>query len=254
MIRVNKPPKPPAVLTTKGKSKRRAHSVAYSRFARDYKSGAKKFDFDSKIYAHKTVKDELIKAQHDKCFLCESKITHIAFGDVEHFRPKGGSRQSEGDSLQKPGYYWLAYEWSNLFLACPLCNQLFKKNLFPLRNPKARAATHKDKLNHEEPLFIDPVADNPEEYISFREEIAYPLNGNPKGKVTINLLGLNRQKLNERRLEVYRRLRELYSIANLNPPIPESVAARTLINEAIQDDAEFAGMTRAALNAKFSLK
>ncbi len=246
MIRIIKPAKPPAVLTIKGKSKRRTHSAAYTK-------GAKKFDFDAKIYTHKTVKEELIEAQHDKCFLCESKITHIAFGDVEHFRPKGGYRQSEGDSLQKPGYYWLAYEWSNLFLACPLCNQLFKKNLFPLRNPKARAISHKNKLNHEEPLFIDPAIDNPEEYISFREEIAYPINDNSKGKTTINSLGLNRPKLNERRLEVYRRLRALYSIANYNPPTPESARAKVLINEAIHDSAEYAGMTRAALLAKFSV-
>ena len=82
----------------------------------------------------------MIKAQHGKCFLCESKITHISFGDVEHFRPKGGSRQTTDEKAMKvPGYFWLAYAWQNLFLACQLCNQRYKKNLFPLENPDERA-------------------------------------------------------------------------------------------------------------------
>lgn len=51
---------------------------------------------------------------------------------VEHFRPKGGWRQSPGQPIEQPGYYWLAYEWSNLFLACGPCNSRHKRNLFPL--------------------------------------------------------------------------------------------------------------------------
>lgn len=253
MIRVTKPKKAPDVLITKGKSKRRAHSAAYSRFAKDYASGIKKFDFDAKIYGHRTVKEELIKAQHDKCFLCESKITHIAFGDVEHFRPKAGYRQDESDTLHKPGYYWLAYEWENLFLACQLCNQLFKKNLFPLLNPDMRATSHKDALEKEEPLFIDPSVDDPEQYISFRREVPYPINNNRRGEATITSLGLKRPKLNERRLELYKILESLYAIAHMNPPIPESDMARDLLIRATQDSVEYAGMARAAIVAKFSL-
>lgn len=41
------------------------------------------FEFDGRIYGHRSVKDALRKAQHDKCALCESKVTHIAYGDVE---------------------------------------------------------------------------------------------------------------------------------------------------------------------------
>jgi hypothetical protein len=51
------------------------------------------------------------------------------------FRPKGGWVQNDGDALTQPGYYWLAYEWSNLLISCQLCNQEFKKNRFPLLNP-----------------------------------------------------------------------------------------------------------------------
>ena len=54
--------------------------------------------------------------------------------------PKGGTRQTADEKEMKvPGYFWLAYAWQNLFLACQLCNQRFKKNLFPLENPDERA-------------------------------------------------------------------------------------------------------------------
>ena len=169
------------------------------------------------VYGHKSVKEALIKAQHDKCFLCESKITHISHGDVEHFRPKAAYRQNASEKLRTPGYYWLAYEWSNLFLACQICNQVFKKNLFPLSNPTARATSHKKKISREKPLFINPSVDDPKEFISFRCEVPFPLNNHPKAKTTIEGLGLKRPKLNERRLEHYERLKQSrnYSVHGL---------------------------------------
>jgi uncharacterized protein (TIGR02646 family) len=246
MIRVVKPAKAPAVLRTKGKAKRRELVAAYNR-------GERAFVFDSKIYGHKTVKEALVRAQHDKCFLCESKITHISHGDVEHFRPKAGYRQSEREKLEQPGYYWLAYEWSNLFLACQLCNQVFKKNLFPLADPKARATSHRKPRRREEPLFLDPTVDDPEQFISFRKEVPYPINNHPKGKATIEKLGLVRLKLNERRLEHYDRLSVLYEVANRVPPIPESGRAKNLLSYYVQDPAEYASMARAAIAARFTL-
>lgn len=246
MIRIVKPKTAPTILTTKGRAKRDEHKAAYNK-------GVRSFAFDAKIYGHKTVKEALIKAQHDKCFLCESKITHISHGDVEHFRPKAAYRQNASEELRRPGYYWLAYEWSNLFLACQICNQVFKKNLFPLSNPTARATSHKKKIGREKPLFINPSVDNPEEFISFRCEVPFPLNNHPRAKATIEGLGLKRQKLNERRLEHYDRLKMLYQIAYKLPPIEESSEAKELLDRAVQDTAEYASMARAAVKAEFKL-
>lgn len=253
MIRVIKPPQAPAVLTNKGKKQTRADSASFTRFSADYKAGLRSFSFDSKIYGHKTVKRALIQAQHDKCFLCESKITHIAYGDVEHFRPKAAYRQDDGDALHKPGYYWLAYEWGNLFLSCQLCNQQFKKNLFPLADPSARATSHKDDLAEEQPLFIDPSADDPERFISFRGEVPFAPGGNSRGKTTIKGLGLDRLKLNEKRFEYYDALRLLHKIARRDPPLPESIDAQNFLARAVEDSAEYAGMARAAVKADFKL-
>jgi hypothetical protein len=246
MIRIAKPKKEPAILTTKGRAKRNEHKAAYE-------GGERSFAFDAKIYGHKTVKEALIKAQHDKCFLCESKITHISHGDVEHFRPKAAYRQSAGTKLQTPGYYWLAYEWDNLFFACQICNQVFKKNLFPLSNPTARATSHKKGIGKEKPLFINPSVDDPEDFISFRCEVPFPLNNHPRAKATIEGLGLKRPQLNERRLERYELLKMLYQIAYRVPQIEQSVEAKELLDKAVLDTAEYASMARAAVKAEFKL-
>ncbi|HEX8069529.1 MAG TPA: hypothetical protein VF546_06235 [Pyrinomonadaceae bacterium] len=251
MIRVTKPSSAPAVLRNRGRKQRRADCASFTRSADDYKAGRKSFGFDSNIYAHRSVKEALKLAQHDKCFLCESKITHIAYGDVEHFRPKAGYRQDDRDTLHKPGYYWLAYEWGNLFLSCQLCNQQFKRNLFPLSNPSARATSHKDKLDTELPLFIDPSADDPEQFISFRREVPYAPGDNPRGKATISGLGLDRQQLNEKRFEYYNALQLIYVLAHSDPPMPESLDAQNFLARAVEDSAEYAAMARDAINANF---
>ncbi len=253
MIRIDKPEKAPDVLTKKGKTKRRGLCAAYSRYADAYKSGAKEFKFDPKIYAHASVKSALISAQNGKCCFCESKIIHIAYGDVEHFRPKAGYRQKASDDLGRPGYYWLAYEWKNLFFSCQLCNQRFKRNLFPIADSDLRARSHKGDLDREEPLFIDPAADDPEEFISFREEIPYSINDNPKGKATIEMLGLDRNELNEIRRDSYEMLKALYRVAHINPPLPGiSDDAKALLDKAIQASSQFASMARAAVRKQFS--
>jgi hypothetical protein len=155
--------------------------------------------------------------QHGKCAFCESRISHTAYGDVEHFRPKAGFKQNEGDVLERPGYYWLVYAWTNLFLACQLCNQMFKKNLFPLRNPTQRALTRNHPLPAEKPLLIDPCDPRrkPERDLTFHDELAVPVRNSRKGKATIDVLGLNRQPLAEQRRERLQRLRMLVECQSL---------------------------------------
>ena len=72
------------------------------------------------VYSDKSVRKLLIKMFHGKCAYCESKITAIYNGDIEHFRPKGEIKEV---NPSKPGYFWLASEWENLLFACPFCNQ-----------------------------------------------------------------------------------------------------------------------------------
>ena len=110
MIRIRKPSRAPRILRERGKTTTDADCSAFDISPNDYLNGNKTFDFDSSIYGAKSVKNALIKAQNKKCCFCESKVTQVTYGDVEHFRPKGGFKQDKTDTLGRPGYYWLAYK------------------------------------------------------------------------------------------------------------------------------------------------
>jgi len=245
VIKIQKPAKPPRILDGRGWEQTAADGAAYDGSPTAYDSGEKVFKFDSGIYGAASVKRALIKAQHGKCGFCESKVEHIAYGDVEHYRPKAGFRQTADEPLGRPGYYWCAYAWENLLYACQLCNQRFKKNLFPLRDPAKRARSHRDDVSQEEPLLINPADADPAEFIGFREEIPYAIDDNPSGRATIAALGLDREALNERRRDKLGMLKALRVVASLD--LAEARDARDLLDQAVLPSAEYAAMARAAL-------
>ncbi len=201
MIRVMKPGAGPAILS----NPRSRGPKETERLCDAYDAGIRDFEFESSIYGARSVKNALTKAQHGKCAFCESKFPHIGFGNVEHFRPKGGWVQTEGDLLTKPGYYWLAYAWGNLYASCQICNQKFKRNLFPLADAATRLSSHHDDPSREEPLLVDPGgSDDPGAFIGFREEYPFAIGGNPKGTATIEMLGLDREELAEARRDAFK--------------------------------------------------
>ncbi|MBO9563360.1 MAG: hypothetical protein J7621_11325 [Niastella sp.] len=235
----------PAILLSKGKA---AIAVLIQR----YDAGERNFestDFDKKIYGHGEVKRALAETQNGKCCFCESKIQHISPGDVEHFRPKSGWIQND-EKLNKPGYYWLAYEWDNLLLSCQLCNQRHKKNFFPLLHGSPRALSHNDNAGNEQPLFVHPANEEVETFITFSEEIPKAVDSNERGKETISKLGLDREQLNEQRRTTLNRIRTIYDLAKLFPAFPPELKekavnmVRQCQAESTQDDTEYASMLR----------
>jgi uncharacterized protein (TIGR02646 family) len=223
-----------------------------------YSSGAKRFEFKSDIYGAKSVKNELLKIQHGKCVFCESKFTHIAYGDVEHFRPKAGYRQKDSDDLGRPGYYWLAYDWNNLFASCQICNQRFKKNLFPLKVQMKRARSHHNDIGREEAFIIDPVQDNPESFIEFKEEFVIPKRRSRKGRVTIEAMGLDRPEMDEARRDVFQPLKFLrQNLEALRLELVTSSRPSELINliqeieehldRCVKEEAEYSSMAKCLL-------
>jgi uncharacterized protein (TIGR02646 family) len=263
MIRVRRPTVVPAVLLGRGAAATKKLCDDYTASPASYTSGAATFTFDSGIYGHEEVKIALRQAQHDKCAFCESKVTHISYGDIEHFRPKAAVRQRPGGPLVRPGYYWLAYEWTNLFVCCQLCNQRFKENLFPLRRPGRRARSHNDDTDDEEPLFLNPEEEDPSRILRFRDEHLEPVRVSRRGRTTIDALGLNRPELlkaRQTKLAVVKIL--MRTQRRLAAAIRQDEAAgrglsledRTLLAEVAahlaamsRDSAEYAAMVRAAL-------
>lgn len=249
MIRIDRPAAAPSILNTRGKAQREKLCREYDADPAAYGSRAKRFAFNAALYGHSSVKRALVAAQHGKCCFCESKVGMD--GDVEHYRPKAGSCQGMRQSIEGPGYYWLAYEWTNLLLCCSICNQRFKRNLFPLANARRRVRSHHANTSAEEPLFINPSETDPEALIGFRQEIPFAVNDDARAKATIAALGLDREILNERRrdrLDALRTMHELVEMEDAAPPEMEEVIsdARDYLARAVLDHAEFAAMARAA--------
>jgi uncharacterized protein (TIGR02646 family) len=233
----------PSILADQGVAETLALCVQYSK-------GKTGFDFDNKIYGHEDVKNLLRTVQDGKCCFCEAKIAHISYGDVEHYRPKAGWIQKD-EKLNRPGYYWLAYDWDNLFLSCEICNQRHKKNYFPISDNTKRAISHAHLVNDESPIFIKPDTEDPEKYIEFKEEIPFPVDGNSRGAQTIEKLGLDRESLNERRREKLGLIRILYDLAKNIPATTTDIRQkavneiRKISSEFTADYAEYASMFRA---------
>jgi uncharacterized protein (TIGR02646 family) len=187
-----------------------------------YQTGAKRFNFDERIYGAASVKAKLKADQHDKCCFCEAIFDANVAGDVEHYRPKGRVETSGGSF--RPGYYWLAYDWTNLHYACPDCNQYRKRDRFPLTDEAHRARDHHGDVAAETPLLLDPAgAENPRDHIVFRGEV--PIGQTPLGKCTIHILSLDRVALSRARLRHLRRLSELCDSITLlaDDPRPEAM-------------------------------
>ncbi len=64
--------------------------------------------FDSKHW--KKAKAQLKVETHGKCAYCEAPTSTVAYGDVEHFRPKSV-------------YWWLAYCYDNYLFSCQICSR-----------------------------------------------------------------------------------------------------------------------------------
>lgn len=198
----------PAVLTTDGVTKTARNKAEYAA------NQNCEFSFDSDIYGHNDVKAALKTIQKDTCCFCESKVTQVAYGDIEHFRPKSAFKTTKGQPLQKPGYFWLAYDWNNLLFSCQVCNTSYKGNLFPLIDETKRAHSHAFSISHEEPIIINPSMEEPSLHIDFYQEIPY--GKTQRGKETIQLLGLDRAGgLNESRLEKLAIMKSIENIAIL---------------------------------------
>ena len=230
----------------------------------------------------KEAKEQLLAETDGKCGYCEATTEMVAYGDVEHYRPK---------SI----YWWLAYCYDNYLAACEICNQRFKRDDFPIQNRKMRGpairsnTTDKfiaskagiiapDPLNkaevnafirlhqQERPLLINPYFDKPTEYFAWRvddvlKEVEITPNSenlqveiivnseNPEvervAAASIEYYGLNRQELKDHRYRLYRHYsnyRQVLQVDQLPPELRNSIV-NTMEGMKAQG-APFAGMIR----------
>lgn len=162
-------------------------------------------------YNHADVKAAIVAETHGKCAYCESKVRHVAHGDIEHVIPK---------SIEPA----LWFEWSNLTLGCSVCNT--------------------KKSNREG--FVDPHNDEPSEHFWFAGTVIFPRPGSGKGVITERILELNRSELNDRRYDRITALERLLRLAsNETNPNVKAVLQQDLINNETKPECEYTAMSRA---------
>lgn len=250
MIRVHKPAAPARLL--QGAPLNSANCTSFANDRQAYEAGTLTFDIASDIYGHASVKDVLRLAQHGKCCFCEGSFEANAAADVEHFRPKKYSQQAKGRPKIYPGYYWLGYEWSNLYYSCQICNRSHKKNFFPLRHPAARVRDHLGNIALEEPLIVDPGVGDPREHIRFRSEIAVGISDT--GVETVKVVGLNRPALVEDRLAHYKVISTMQRVVALFGASVEAdqqalvLDAKAYLDASVLETAVFSAMTSDVLH------
>ncbi|MCH7408948.1 AAA family ATPase [Belliella sp. DSM 111904] len=153
----------------------------------------------------KELRDKFLEALREvfkeKCAYCESPISfNRVQSEYDHFRPKGGARGLDKE-FSTDHYWWLTYDWNNIYLSCSHCNQ-YKSTWFPVEGKRIPLNTpYKEVIYHEKALLIDPCIDKPEEHLIFNEQGGIEAIS-PKGATTIEILKLDRSELVNARLEV----------------------------------------------------
>lgn len=131
---------------------------------------------------------------NNKCAYCESSLVISDTNpEYDHFRPRHGARGFENEFSQDY-YWWLTYEWFNIYLCCSRCNQI-KSSWFPVTGNRASLkANYSDVINYENTLLVDPCLDDPEQNFSYNYD-GEILAKTIKGAKTIEILQLNRSEL-----------------------------------------------------------
>lgn len=173
-------------------------------------AGDKPTDSEKSRYRHPDIKSVLKVETAGKCAYCESKLLHIAFGDVEHISPKS-ERLAD------------TFRWDNLTLACDVCNT-YKSNA---------------------PSLVDPYFDEPSEFFKFLGPMVYANPEKAKGVTTAIQLRLNRPELVEsrsKRLEAISSI--ILTINQTTDPNIKSVLIADLLNNETADGVEYAAFVR----------
>lgn len=173
-------------------------------------------------YNHPDIKAALEEETTGKCAYCESKITHIEFGDIEHILPKNKDARPE-----------LYVDWNNLTLACEICNRTCKKDYYDPNVP-----------------LVNPYIDDPNDFFLFLGTIISSKNNNSRGFVTEKTLALNRSDLVVRRNE---RLQSISNLFVLWEQTQDPALKNTLANELVKEcapDKEYSAFVKHFLIAK----
>lgn len=202
-------------------------------------------NFNSR-YKQDDIREALKKIYKGKCAFCEQKeeLTH-----VEHFRPK-------------KIYYWLAYSWDNLLMACPTCN-MHKSDHFELDGISAtfnNTEINVRNINNssaaydatEIPKMVNPEITDPHGEIFFEKD-GNIKSENPRFAYTINKCQIDRRALNDSRRSLIDRFKEhIRDVFISNETVQDQLVAlktniRNFITDSENEDEEFLAFRKYAI-------
>ena len=172
-------------------------------------------------YNHPEIKKALVGMFHGKCAYCESQITAVTYGHIEHFHPKSNSQ-----------YVDKTFEWENFLLSCDICN-----------NPQHKGTKFPLAANNT-PLLIDPTdgVTDPTTHLRFSWDaqagLASIYGRDVRGQAVERIFDFNgvngRKALIKARSEYVKKLMILLRYAQSG-----SVEALAILKEACQPDAPY---------------
>ena len=173
-------------------------------------------------YKHRENKGALIRGNFDKCMYCESKISHIYYGDIEHIKPKDAFPELE-------------FTWENLGYACARCNG-YKSNKYDEHDP-----------------ILNPYSEVPDGHIVALGALIAYRGDSIKGKVTIQKstgVHLNRPSLIEMRQEKIKNIEKVIEICEHLEDGDYKTSALEELKKEAKEDKEYSFCIKALLSIK----
>lgn len=179
----------------------------------------KLIDKNAKLWRElKTILSDL---SYNKCWYCETKELR-SDRVVDHFRPK----KRVAERKDHPGYWWLAFDWSNYRYSCTFCNSYRKSeedepaggkaDHFPIIDEDRRATKPADPIEDEFPVLLDPIKNSDSLLLTFEDDGGavplYPIEMETpykRAKVSIEFYHLDHPDIKERRYQVCKEIKQL---------------------------------------------
>ncbi|WPN23948.1 AAA family ATPase [Pseudomonas marginalis] len=198
MLRITRPKTLPPFLHSPKVLDERRKILNYLRHNSTYRL-ERRDGLNEDLFFDSSFRDNLSYIFHDKCAFCETQLKDT--GNILHLRPLrfGG----EDDMGHDDYYLWLAFEWRNIFYACPSCIKA-KAERFPVEGDRGDFLATFDSISKtERALLIDPTTEDPNKHLYYLTDgRIIPLT--KKGLATVEVFHLNRGDLcSERREHIH---------------------------------------------------
>ncbi|WP_431241479.1 AAA family ATPase [Flavobacterium sp. P21] len=217
------------------------------RLQEEFENSTRQHRLNFNLSFNPQIKEALMHYFYQKCVYCETRLDAAEQATIDPFRPRNGARGLDNKKYAPDHYWWLAYDWDNMMLSRNTCNTKYKRDLFPLTDERLRAEVYAvgDMLLREEAPLIDPCIEHPEEHLKF-EDNGMVVPHTPKGKATIEILGLNRSGLVRQRGDKARELHLKLKILALDKDANKLLAESLIpyIEEIFLGSAEYSAVLR----------